>query len=88
MSCTEKRARLLLKRGRAVVHRVAPFTIRLKDRVGFWPTVRLGKQGKELMWLDLFLKSFWIAFFTGLVIGVTTSWINATRRKGGKGPCS
>ncbi len=33
MPCTEKRARLLLKRGRAVVHRMAPFTIRLKDRV-------------------------------------------------------
>lgn len=32
MPCTEKRARLLLKRGRAVVHKVAPFTIRLKDR--------------------------------------------------------
>lgn len=34
MPCTEKRARLLLKRGRAVVVRVYPFTIRLKDRVG------------------------------------------------------
>lgn len=33
MHCTEKRARLLLRRGRAVVHRLAPFTIRLKDRV-------------------------------------------------------
>lgn len=33
MPCTEKRARLLLQRGRAVVHRMAPFTIRLKDRV-------------------------------------------------------
>lgn len=32
MPCTEKRARLLLRRGRAVVHRMAPFTIRLKDR--------------------------------------------------------
>ena len=34
MPCSEKRARLLLKRGRAVVVRVYPFTIRLKDRVG------------------------------------------------------
>lgn len=34
MPCTEKRARLLLARGRAVVVRLAPFTIRLKDRVG------------------------------------------------------
>ncbi|MBK1650618.1 RRXRR domain-containing protein, partial [Rhabdochromatium marinum] len=34
MPCTEKRARLLLKRGRAVVVRLAPFTIRLKDRIG------------------------------------------------------
>src|SRR2546421_10866874 len=34
MSCTEKRARLLLERGRAVVHRRYPFTIRLKDRSG------------------------------------------------------
>ncbi|MEA1053129.1 RNA-guided endonuclease IscB [Lamprobacter modestohalophilus] len=34
MPCTEKRARLLLQRGRAVVVRLAPFTIRLKDRVG------------------------------------------------------
>ena len=32
MSCSEKRARLLLERGRAVVHKMAPFTIRLKDR--------------------------------------------------------
>lgn len=34
MPCTEKRARLLLSRGRAVVVRMAPFTIRLKDRSG------------------------------------------------------
>lgn len=33
MPCTEKRARLLLERGRAVVHRMIPFTIRLKDRL-------------------------------------------------------
>lgn len=32
MPCIEKRARLLLARGRAVVHKIAPFTIRLKDR--------------------------------------------------------
>ena len=32
MPCSEKRARLLLSRKRAVVHRVTPFTIRLKDR--------------------------------------------------------
>jgi hypothetical protein len=31
MPCSEKRARLLLTRGRAVVHRRYPFTIRLKD---------------------------------------------------------
>ncbi|MCW8839351.1 MAG: RNA-guided endonuclease IscB, partial [Gammaproteobacteria bacterium] len=34
MPCSEKRARLLLERDRAVVVRVHPFTIRLKDRVG------------------------------------------------------
>jgi 5-methylcytosine-specific restriction endonuclease McrA len=34
MPCSEKRARLLLERGRAVVHRRYPFTVRLKDRVG------------------------------------------------------
>ena len=34
MPCSEKRARLLLQRGRAVVVRLAPFTLRLKDRVG------------------------------------------------------
>lgn len=34
MPCSEKRARLLLARGRAVVVRLYPFTIRLKDRVG------------------------------------------------------
>ena len=34
MPCSEKRARLLLERGRAVVHKMYPFTIRLKDRVG------------------------------------------------------
>ena len=32
MPTTPKRARLLLARGRAVVHRVKPFTIRLRDR--------------------------------------------------------
>lgn len=32
MPCTEKRARLLLTRKRAVVHRQMPFVIRLKDR--------------------------------------------------------
>jgi len=32
MPCSEKRARILLKKGRAVVHRMEPFTIRLKDR--------------------------------------------------------
>ncbi len=32
MPCTPKRARLLLKKGRAVVHRVRPFVIRLTDR--------------------------------------------------------
>lgn len=34
MPCSEKRARLLLERGRAVVVRLAPFTLRLKDRRG------------------------------------------------------
>ncbi|MBK1641468.1 HNH endonuclease [Chromatium okenii] len=34
MPCSEKKARLLLSRGRAVVARLVPFTIRLKDRVG------------------------------------------------------
>ncbi len=33
MPCSEKRARLLLSRGRAVVHRRYPFAIRLKDRL-------------------------------------------------------
>lgn len=32
MPCTPKRARLLLAQGRAVVHRVQPFTLRLRDR--------------------------------------------------------
>ena len=32
MPCTEKRARLLLQRGRAVIHKMEPFTIRLRDR--------------------------------------------------------
>ena len=34
MPCTERRARLLLERGRAVIHRKYPFTIRIKDRIG------------------------------------------------------
>ncbi len=34
MPCSEKRARLLLERNRAVVHKLKPFTIRLKDRIG------------------------------------------------------
>ena len=33
MPCTEKRARLMLERGRARVHRMVPFTIRLVDRL-------------------------------------------------------
>ncbi|MBC8741841.1 HNH endonuclease [Paraburkholderia sp. UCT31] len=33
MPCSEKRARLLLARGRARVHRVVPFVIRLTDRL-------------------------------------------------------
>jgi len=33
MPCTEKRARLLLARGRARVHKVMPFTIRVVDRL-------------------------------------------------------
>lgn len=33
MPCTEKRARILLTKGRAVVHKLYPFTIRLKDRL-------------------------------------------------------
>jgi len=33
MPCSEKRARLLLDRGRARIHRMVPFTIRLVDRV-------------------------------------------------------
>lgn len=33
MPCTEKRARLLLERGRARVHKVIPFTIRVVDRL-------------------------------------------------------
>ena len=33
MPCSEKRARLLLQRGRARVHRLHPFTIRLVDRL-------------------------------------------------------
>ena len=33
MPCSEKLARLLMERGRAVVHRMEPFTIRLKDRI-------------------------------------------------------
>ena len=34
MPCTEKRARLLLERKRAVIHKLMPFTIRLKERIG------------------------------------------------------
>jgi 5-methylcytosine-specific restriction endonuclease McrA len=33
MPCSEKRARLMLERGRAMIHRMVPFTIRLKDRL-------------------------------------------------------
>lgn len=33
MPCSEKRARILLERGRARVHRLVPFTIRLVDRL-------------------------------------------------------
>ena len=40
MPGTEKRARLLLRRGRAVVHRLHPFTIRLTDRLLEESTIR------------------------------------------------
>ena len=40
MPCSEKRARLLLTKQRAVVHRVAPFTIRLKDRIVLQSTIQ------------------------------------------------
>ena len=33
MPCSERRARFLLERGRARVHRMVPFTIRLVDRL-------------------------------------------------------
>ncbi len=33
MPCSERRARLLLEHGRARVHRMVPFTIRLVDRL-------------------------------------------------------
>ncbi|WP_215844445.1 RNA-guided endonuclease IscB [Acidithiobacillus montserratensis] len=33
MPCSEKRARILLERGRARIHRMVPFTIRLVDRL-------------------------------------------------------
>ncbi len=33
MPCSNRRARILLQRGRAVVHRLRPFTIRLRNRV-------------------------------------------------------
>lgn len=33
MPCSEKRARQLIERGRAVVHKMRPFSIRLKDRL-------------------------------------------------------
>jgi 5-methylcytosine-specific restriction endonuclease McrA len=34
MPCSEKRARLLLERKKAVIHKMMPFTIRLKERIG------------------------------------------------------
>lgn len=48
MPCSEKRARKLLERGRAVVVRMHPFTIRLKDRVDgqLQPVVR-GDPGNQ-----------------------------------------
>jgi len=44
MPCSEKRAQLLLERGRARVHQMYPFTIRLVDRVqeeSVWQPTRL-----------------------------------------------
>lgn len=40
MPCTEKRARLLLQRKRAVVHHRRPFTIRLRDRAASASTLQ------------------------------------------------
>ena len=33
MPCTERRARIMLNRGRARIHKMMPFTIRLVDRL-------------------------------------------------------
>ena len=33
MPCSEKRARILLSKKRAVIHKMMPFTIRIKDRL-------------------------------------------------------
>jgi hypothetical protein len=55
--CSKKRARLLLTRGRAVVHRHYPLTIRLKDRIG-------GEVRPLLVKIDLGSKTIGIAVVT------------------------
>ncbi len=59
MPCSEKRARLLLERGRAVVHKRYPFTIRLKDRIsGNTQPLRLGiDPGSKITGLALVRES-------------------------------
>lgn len=48
MPCTPKRARPVLARGRAVVHRVTPFVIRLRDRRQEESTVQKGRLTLDL----------------------------------------
>jgi len=72
MPCSEKRARLFLERGRARVHRLYPFTIRLVDRTQEQSTlqpVRLGiDPGSALTGLALARESEVVDRETGEVI--------------------
>jgi RRXRR protein len=52
MRCSEKRPRLLLTRGRAVVHRGYPLTIGLKDRILVPPSIACNQDSKEALSIE------------------------------------
>jgi 5-methylcytosine-specific restriction endonuclease McrA len=75
MPCTEKRARLLLSRGRAVVHRLHPFTIRLKYRIG-------GELQPLRLKYDPGSKKTGVAIVREAEDGIHTLWLGEIEHRG------
>jgi 5-methylcytosine-specific restriction endonuclease McrA len=75
MPCSEKRARLLLTRRRAVVHRLHPFTIRLKDRID-------GELKPLRLKLDPGSRKSGIAIVREAQEGIHTLWLGEIEHRG------